>query len=148
MNYGEKFRKFYEDLYGPLVDDDYLFAESYSIEEDDMRLGALGSFYVKEATKLDPEIEVDWGLDMDYAEHKNHFVNIYSDVQIGGRPFRVILEDLEYIYGKIAGNQEEFERDSDSIVRKIISDYQHVLNHVRPNLDPHAYNPMEDPHEC
>ncbi|MEP0825930.1 MAG: hypothetical protein HRF40_10625 [Nitrososphaera sp.] len=148
MGYYENFRKFYEELYGPLCDEDYLLSESWSIEEDDMRLGALGSFYVEEATKLDPEVEVDWGLDMDYAEHKNHFVNIYSDVQMGGRPFRVILEDLEYIFGRIADSKEEFDKDSDYVVKRIVSDYHHVLNHVRPDLDPHAYNPAEDPHEC
>jgi hypothetical protein len=148
MGYFDRFKKFYEEMYVQPADDDYPLAESYSIEEDDMRLGALGCFYVDEARKLEPELDVDSALEMDYAEHKNHFVTIYSDVQIGGKPFRVILEDLEYINGRVAENREDFERDSDYLVKRIISDYHHVLNHVNPNLDRDAYTPIEDPHEC
>lgn len=148
MGYFRRFKKFYEEMYGQLTDDDYLLAESYSIEGDDMRLGALGCFYVDEARKLDSEIEVDSALEMDYAEHKNHFVTVYSDVQIGGKPFRVTLEDLEYINGRIALDQDEFERDSDYVIKRIVSSYHHVRNHVNPNPDRSAYNQMEDPHEC
>lgn len=148
MDYCDRFKKLYEEMYGSMIDEDYLLTESGSIEEDNIRLGTLGEFYVREAIKVDSEIEVQSALEMDYAEHKNHFVTIYSDVQIGGKPFRVVLEDLEYIYGKIAESNDEFERDSDYIVKRIVSSYHHVLNHVRPNLDPYARNPMEDPHEC
>jgi hypothetical protein len=148
MGYFDSFKKLYEEMYGQLTDDDYLLAESYSIEEDDMRLGALGSFYAGEAKKMDPEIDVDSSLEMDYAEHKNHFVMIYSDVDFGGRKFRVILNDIEYVNGRIADSASQFDRDSKEVIESVVRNYYHVLNHVNPNFDRRAYNPMEDPHEC
>lgn len=78
---------------------------------------------------------------MDYAEHKNHFVMLYADIDFGGRYFRVILSDIEYTYREIAKNQRGFNHDSKEIITDTIRNYHHVLNHVNPCFNAETYNP-------
>lgn len=128
-------------MYGERLDSSSLLEGSSTIEIDDARLGALGSFYAKEIKSIDPDVDVESSLDMDYAEHKNHFVMLYADVDFGGRYFRVILSDFEYMYGKIASSQREFNKDSREIIEDAIRNYHHVLNHVNPRFGAETYNP-------
>lgn len=142
-----KFKGFYKEMYGldgRDVDADYLLHESGSMEEDDQRLGALGAFFAQEARKVDPEIDIDSALEMDYAEHKNHFVLAYSDVEIGGKAFRVTLWETEYMNGRIADNPQRFNAEAAEDVRDIVGGYHHVLNHVKAGFDDAAYNPIAD----
>lgn len=141
-----KFKDFYAEMYGSRIDSidaEYLLHESGTIEEDDERLGSLGAFLAQEAKKIDPEIDVDSALEMDYAEHKNHFVLVYSDVEIGGKAFRVTLWEREYMNGRIAESPRSFNVEAAEAVRDIVGGYHHVLNHVKAGFDETAYNPID-----
>jgi hypothetical protein len=55
----------------------------------------------------------------------------------------VILDECEFLYGKLAEDAMDFHNSTVAQIRSIIKNYHHVLNHVRASLDEDAYNPAE-----
>lgn len=147
MDHFDKFIEYARSEIGE-VDGNSIFKGPDFVDDVDHNLYAYGRYVIDRARELDPELDVDASNEIDYAEHKNHFLVFYSDYFIGSRAYRVILEEREFIYGKMAEDTQDFHNQTDSLIRSLIRNYHHVLNHVNLNPNPEAYNPMEDPHEC
>lgn len=140
MGHIERFLEFARNELGD-IDGDSLVNGPDTIEDVDDNLYTYGRYVIDRAKSLDPQLEVDCTNALDYFEHKNHFLQFYSDYEIGGRKYRVILDECEFLYGKMAEDALDFHNSTVAQIRYVIKNYHHVLNHVSPNLDDKAYNP-------
>lgn len=141
MSHFNKFMEYVRSEIGE-IERSTLLAGPDSLEDIDRNLYAYGLYVIDQANKLDPELEVQSSNELDYAEHKNHFLQFYSDVQIGGRHYRVIIDECEFLYGKMAEDPMDFHNSTVAQIRSVIKNYHHILNHVESNLNEH-YNPGE-----
>lgn len=139
MNHFDKFIEYARNEIGE-VDGDNIFNGPDFVDDVDHNLYAYGRYVIDRAKDLDPVLDVDASNEIDYAEHKNHFLVFHSDYFIGSRAYRVILEECEFMYGKMAEDTQDFHNQTDSLIRSLIRNYHHVLNHIEPNLNSRLYN--------
>lgn len=140
MSHLEKFLEYARNEVGEIFEP-AIFNGPDSIDEVGTNLYAYGMYVIHCAKSLDPELHVDSSNVLDYAEHKSHFLQFHADYQIGGREYRIILDESQFYFGKMAEDAMDFHNETVAQVRSIIKNYHHVLNHIKPNLDDRSYNP-------
>jgi hypothetical protein len=143
MSHLEKFLEYARNELGEISQED-LYSGPDSLDEVDRILYEYGQYVLNIVREIDSEVDADTSNDIDYAEHKNHWLQFYSDVQIGGKMYRVILMENEYLYGKIAEDPQDFHNCAVADIRNLIRHYHHVQNHVEGNLNDGYYNTGDD----
>lgn len=142
MGHLERFLEYARSDLGEISQEE-LYNGPESVEEIDRILYEYGQYILNTAKGIDPDVEADTSNDIDYAEHKDHWLQFYSDIQMGGRMYRVILMENEYLSGKMAEDPQDFHNCAVADIRNLIKHYHHVQNHVIANFDDSAYNPAE-----
>ena len=123
------------------IDDDAIYNSLSSAAEAETVLFAYGE-YLLDCTKMcEPELIAYPSTVIDYADLKNHYLQFVSEYQIGGRKYAVVLDETEYLHGKMAEDAMDFHNSTVAQIRSVIKNYHHILNHVRLDLDDKAYNP-------
>ena len=125
------------------IDDDALFDTLSTAAEAETLLFAYGQYVLDCAMTHDPALSAYPSTVIDYADLKNHYLQFVSEYQIGGRKYAVVLDESEYLHGKLAEDAVDFHNSTVAQIRSIIKNYHHVLNHIKPNLDDKAYNPAD-----
>jgi len=141
MGHLEKFLDYARSDMGEISQEE-LYNAPDSVEEVDRFLYEYGQYVLDNVREVDPAVNVATSNVIDHAEHKNHFLQFYSDVQIGGRQYRVVLDECEFRYGKIAEGPMDFHNFTVGQIRSVIKNYNHVLNHVEHDLKEH-YSPSK-----
>lgn len=139
MSHLEKFLDYARTDMGEISQEE-LYNGPDTVEEVDRFLYEYGQYVLNRVEELDPDVEADTSNIIDHSEHKNHWLQFYSDVQIGGRQYRVVLDECEFLYGKMAEDPMDFHNSTVGQIRSVIKNYNHVLNHVQSKLREH-YSP-------
>lgn len=142
MSHFDRFMEYAKTEIGELFEP-FIFNGPDSIDEIDTNLYAYGQYVIHCAKSIDPSIVADCSNVLDYAEHKSHWLQFHSDYQIGGRQYRVILDECEFYFGKMAEDAMDFHNSTVAQIRSVIKNYHHVLNHVVPNFNDKVYQPAE-----
>jgi hypothetical protein len=143
MGHLDRFLEFARNEIGE-IDGDSLFNGPDSVEDVDLILYAYAGYVIDCAKSLDAELKVDSSNIIDYTEHKSHFLQFHSDYEIGGRRYRIILDECQFNFGKMAEDTMDFHNSTVAQIRSVIKNYHHVLNHVNPKLEEKAYNPANN----